>query len=232
VVDDTRRRLMAALERAAHRTPVRICPLPNKYPQDHPRLLVRAVSGVELPHRQSLEGEGLWCTDAGHIMDIHRAMNGGRPHTWQTVTVSGDAVSVPGNYRFPLGATLRDVVDQVGLIRSPRRIIVGSALRGIACPTPDVVLTKRTRGVVILRDAVRARRDATCCVRCGACQGVCPMRLDPRALLDVAERGRFPVPATLHAEACISCGLCDFVCPASLPLMSSAEQCRDHDTRG
>ncbi len=232
VVDDARRRLVAGLANAAHRTPVRVCPVPSKYPQDHPWLLVRAVTGLERPHSQSLESAGMWCTDAGRLMDIHRAVDAARPHTWQTVTISGDAVAVPGNYRFPLGSTLRDVVDQVGLLRSPRRIVVGSALRGVACSTPDVVLTKRTRCLAILRDAVRTRRDATGCVRCGACQDVCPVRLDPRALLDVAERGRFATASRLHPEACVSCGLCDFVCPSSLPLMNSAERCRDHVTSG
>jgi electron transport complex protein RnfC len=232
VVDDTRRTLVAALLLKTRRTPVRICPLPNKYPQDQPRLLVRSVAGTTLSHSQSLEDAGMWCTDACTLMDIHRAVISARPHTWQTVTVSGDAVARPGNYRFPLGATLREVVRQVGLERSPRRLLVGSALRGVACASPDLVLTKRTRAIAVLRDNLRVRHEATACIRCGACQDVCPMGLDPRALLEAAERKRFSVAARLLPQACVSCGLCDFVCPSSLPLMRGVEQCREHVSRG
>jgi electron transport complex protein RnfC len=228
VVDGGRRGLVATLTAAARGGPVRVLGVPNRYPQSRSVLLVRTITGIEVAaDRRPLDG-GIWVCDIGTALDTRRAWLEGRAATWRTATITGDAVAAPGNYRFAVGSTIRDVIDPIGLLESPRRIVVGGLLNGVAVPTADTVLTKRTWCVTADSRVRPVRLAAAACIRCGECLEVCPVRLDPRALLEAAERNRPDLSARLHPHACLDCGLCDYVCPSSLPLMRGVHWCREH----
>ena len=46
------------------------------------------------------------------------------------------------------------------------------------------------------------------CLYCGACLEVCPMKIDPKRLMD----------HKLTSKKCIDCGLCSYVCPSFINL--------------
>jgi electron transport complex protein RnfC len=106
--------------------------------------------------------------------------------------------------------------------------VVGSLLNGMGVATADTVLTKATRCVSAWHQIRRPPWEPQACIRCGACQEVCPVGLDPRALLDLAERRRFDRAALRRPHACVDCGLCDYVCPSWLPLTRGVRLCRTH----
>ncbi|UCG15686.1 MAG: SLBB domain-containing protein [Phycisphaerales bacterium] len=228
VLDSARRRLLSALAEVARGCPVRVHGVVSKYPQGMANLLVRTVAGAEVPCEATPAAVAVWVTDACAMMDVFRAVVQEQACTWQTVTVAGDAVSSPGNYRVAPGSTIGSLVRHAGLAKTPRQIIVGGVMNGIAVPTGDVVLTKRTRCVTVRCDGVRAPSEAMACLRCGECQDVCPVGLDPRGLLELAERNRLELAVRRHPQVCLDCGLCDYVCPSSLPLMRGVRRCREH----
>ena len=228
VLDSGRRRLVTALAEAARGSPVWVHGVVNKYPQGMANLLVRTVAGIEVPCGLTPAAVGVWVTDACTITDVFRAVVWGRACTWQTVTVAGDAISSPANYRVAPGVTVGDLVRHAGLAKTPRQILVGGVMNGTAVPTGHVVLTKRTRCVTVRCDGAGAPPEAMACLRCGACQEVCPVGLDPREMLELAEGNRLELAARRHPQACLDCGLCDYVCPSSLPLMRSVRRCREH----
>jgi len=231
VVSRTRRDLAAVLRGLCRGQPLRVRALLNRYPQAHPRLLVAALTNRATPVDGTPVHCGVWVIDAATLADLCRAVTGRTPVTWHTVTLLGDAVVTPGNYRMPAGLTVRQVVDRAGLAATPRRIIAGGWLNGVALHSPDVVLTRATRCLTV---QARTRRPPppAACIRCGACLEACPVGLDPRALYDRAERNRFDGVGRLYPQACLECGLCDYVCPSSLPLLRGVRRCCNHVRSG
>ncbi len=61
-------------------------------------------------------------------------------------------------------------------------------------------------------------RAAEPCISCGWCADVCPTRLRPIHLMEMALRGRNDHRLVDQLSWCIDCGLCSHVCPVSLPL--------------
>ena len=254
VVDARRRRLpgrrsfpggLAELRRAARALPVGVLGLPNKYPQSFTPLLVQSVTGREVPYLGSAREVGVWVVGVCTVLDIRRAALAALGQMGTVISVGGDAVARPGNYRIPLGVTVGDVARQVGAAGAAT-VLADNILSGPAVRHAKTVVTKRTQMLLFSTldhrslQAPTARRTLWAartppevrmpmgCIRCGRCQDHCPVGIDPRALLDLVERGRFDRVGGRFPAACIDCGLCDYVCPSSLPLMRAVQRSRSH----
>lgn len=64
------------------------------------------------------------------------------------------------------------------------------------------------------------------CIRCGACVEVCPIRLLPTKLADIAEADRQDEFRDMNGMECLGCGSCSFVCPARRMLAPSIQTMR------
>ncbi len=231
VVSRTRRDLAAVLRGLCPGQPIRVRAMMNRYPQAHPHLLAAALTGREVPIHGSPLDCGAWVIDAVTLWDLYGAVACRSPVAWHTITLLGDAVLTPGNYRVPVGLTVRQIVDRAGLAATPHRIIAGGWLNGVTVAGGDIVLTRKTRCLTVQSQTGR-RPPPAACIRCGACLEACPVGLDPRTLYDRAERNRFDRVERLHPRACLDCGLCDYVCPSSLPLMRGVQRCCEHVRSG
>ncbi len=224
-VDRAYASLVRLCERRSRRTPVRVAPVDNKYPQDHPHLLVKTIMQREVPLGKVPTDLGILVFDAADLVDMARALRG-EPATHRLITVIGDAARDPGNYRVPLGASIAHIARAVGA-ESVAHCVADCLLSGPGLVTLDAVVTRRTQ-LVFLSSAAPGRPNPIPCVRCGFCQDACPVQLDPLALWQAALRRRFDRALGLHPAACIDCGLCDYVCPSELPLMGGVQECRRH----
>ena len=117
--------------------------LETKYPQGAERQLIyattkRAIHAAMLP------------ADAGCIVDnvetliaINQAVRFGKPLMERVVTVSGDDIQNPGNFRVPIGMNHRELVDAAGgFITEPQKLISGGPMMGFAMVTLDAPVTK------------------------------------------------------------------------------------------
>lgn len=224
--DAAERRSYKRLRAAARRSNVQVAGLINKYPQHARVLLAHSLAGIETPPGRDpleagvlvLEGEALL-----HLAGALGAMGDGpTPMTHRMVSVAGSCVTTPGRYWIALGTSFAHVLDRVGFRQTPKRVIDGGPLTGIAVEHLDVVTTKQTSGLLVLDRAHDRTPAPGPCVRCGWCQEDCPVGLDPHMLLNFAERGDITGAAPYYPQACIECGVCSYVCPADLPLAAAA----------
>jgi electron transport complex protein RnfC len=220
-VDRNHHALVRTCEDRSHGTPVRVVPLANKYPQGHPALLTATIARRHPSVRSASPREAVAVLDVADLVDLARALRG-EPLTHRLVSVAGEIVRQPGNYRIPLGMAIGEVLARVGVRGSACAVAVNGLLSGPLVHGEDAVVS---RDVFALLPVLPARpRLAVNCVRCGDCQMYCPVDLDPRAI-HLAVAAEQPARASaLSPQACLTCGLCDFVCPSQLPLVESIQR--------
>jgi electron transport complex protein RnfC len=159
-------------------------------------------------------------------LDIDRAVFAGRPAGMQTLTVAGDAIERPGNYRVPFGVSVSTILERVGVRGRLERLVVSNALSGAALSTLETVLVPGVEGLFGWTMSGAEERGPIGCLRCGFCIDVCPVGIDPVGAYNAVELGRAERISTPVLQACIDCGLCDYVCPALLPLMEAVQRAR------
>ncbi|CDD08605.1 electron transport complex RnfABCDGE type C subunit [Dorea sp. CAG:317] len=164
--------------------------------------------------------------DAGCVVDnvatlisIYQAVAEGKPSMERIVTVSGNAVNEPGNFKVPFGINQAELVEAAGGFKSePEKLISGGPMMGFAMFTLDVPVTKTSSSILGFTKDEVAKYEPTACINCGRCVEACPSRLIPSRLADYAEH-HDEVAFTKHEGLeCMECGSCSFVCPAKRPL--------------
>ncbi|MCK4275315.1 MAG: RnfABCDGE type electron transport complex subunit C [Phycisphaerae bacterium] len=209
---DRYRRILAP----ARRLRINLVALQYKYPTGADKILLKVLTGKEVPPGREPMDVGVAVTDVATCLSVYRAAVCGEPATGRVVTVSGERASNAGNFYVPFGASYRELT---GTADPP--IIHGGPMNGLRCPE-DAVVGPSSDAVLAIDSPAPAA--ATPCIRCGWCTDHCPARLNVAVLNDVYELGRMDQARRLSAEACIGCGVCSYVCPARLPLSQRVKQ--------
>jgi H+/Na+-translocating ferredoxin:NAD+ oxidoreductase subunit C len=198
---------------------VKIQPLHVKYPQGAEKMLIRAVTGREVPSGKLPLHVGVVVQNVGSIAAIAEVFETGLPLIERIVTVTGHGLRRPANLIVPVGTRLRDVIDHCGgLTDDAAEVVVGGPMMGIAQPDLDAPVIKSTTGVVVLTDRELRARTSYACIRCGRCLDACPVFLNPSLLGILGQAGRYDEMADAHLADCMLCGSCSYVCPSNIPL--------------
>ncbi|HET9984879.1 MAG TPA: electron transport complex subunit RsxC [Longimicrobiales bacterium] len=199
--------------------PVEVLPLTVKYPQGAEKMLIKAVTGREVPSGKLPLHVGVVVQNVGSIATIAEVFETGLPLVERIVTVSGRGVRRPSNLIVPVGTKVRDVLDFCGgLTPDATEVVFGGPMMGLAQPDLDAPIVKGTTGVVVLTGADTHRRETYPCIRCGRCLEACPVFLNPSQLALLAQAGRYDEMEADHLADCMLCGSCSYVCPSNIPL--------------
>ena len=201
--------------------------LKTKYPQGGERQLIYATTGRRINSTMLPADVGCVVNNVDTIVAVYRAVMEGRPLIERIVTVTGDAVAVPQNFRVKIGTSYSQVLDAAGGFKStPEKIICGGPMMGFGMFDLNVPTTKTSTALLALsKDEVSAMEPGPC-INCGRCVEVCPGRVIPSRLADYAER--FDAEAFLanYGMECCECGCCSFICPAKRPLTQQIKSMR------
>jgi Na+-translocating ferredoxin:NAD+ oxidoreductase subunit C len=198
---------------------VSVIGLTVKYPQGAEKMLIKAVTGKEVPSGKLPMHVGVVVQNAGSIACIAEIFETGMPLIERVVTVSGPGVKRPSNLIIPVGSKLRDVLNFCGGLKDEAtEILFGGPMMGAAQSDLNTPLIKSTSGVVVLTRAESARKDVYACIRCGHCVDACPVFLVPSQLGVLAQAGRYEEMERMNLNDCMLCGSCSYVCPSNIPL--------------
>lgn len=218
-------RLLQEMVRGEERISVRA--LQTKYPQGAERTLIYAVTGRQINSSMLPADVGCVVNNVDTVVAIYRAVTEGRPLMERIVTVTGDAIENPQNYRVRIGMNYRELIEEAGGFRGkPEKIVCGGPMMGFAMFDLDVPTTKTSTALLCLsRDEVSAMEPGPC-INCGRCVEVCPGRVVPSRLADYAEHFDEEAFVKNNGMECCECGCCSYVCPAKRPLTQEIKSMR------
>ena len=223
-VEDNKNTAIEGLRRCMADFPeIELVVLPTRYPQGSEKQLIVALTGREVAAGRLPITAGCAVFNVSSCAAVCVAVEEGRPVTRRIVTVTGQAVERPGNYRVPIGTSFRDLIYAAGGLQvNARKVISGGPMMGKAQTDLSVTVVKATNCVLCLPP--QGQGTAGNCIRCGRCVSACPMHLQPLYLYGCGADGRRL--RQLHLWDCIECGCCSYICPARLPLTECFRQAK------
>lgn len=227
-VEDNKPDCIALLKQMAKDEPkISVCALKTKYPQGGERQLIYAVTGRRINSTMLPADVGCVVNNVDTVVAIYRAVREGRPLMERIVTVTGDAVADPANFRVRIGTSYEEILAAAGGFREkPEKIVCGGPMMGFAMYHLNIPATKTSTALLgLTRDEVSAMEPGPC-INCGRCVEVCPGRVVPSRLADYAEHSDKEAFLANYGMECCECGCCSFVCPARRQLTQQIKSMR------
>lgn len=198
---------------------IKVIKLKTKYPQGGEKQLIQALTGREVPSGKLPVTVGAIVDNVATAFAVYEAVYLGKPLMERVITVTGNNLSSPGNFKVPIGTSVRHLLDCVGglAVGEDYDIISGGPMMGKSISNIDAPILKATSGILVLNN--RKYRKEEPCISCSKCLQVCPMGLEPYLMIKLARKRMWETMRDRDVMDCIECGSCNWICPASKPLL-------------
>ena len=191
----------------------------TKYPQGAERQLIFANTGRAINSTMLPADAGCVVDNVETIISIYNAVVKGIPSMERVVTVTGDGVVNPGNYKVLFGTNQNELIEAAGGLKEGcEKVISGGPMMGFAMYTTDTPITKTSSSILCMSKDEVSACEPTACINCGRCVDACPSRIIPSRLADFAERHDEEAFIKFNGLECVECGSCSYVCPAKRQL--------------
>lgn len=201
---------------------IKINLLKTKYPQGSERQLIYACTGRKLNSSLLPADKGCIVQNIDTVSAIFDAVRSCTPLMYRIVTVTGDCIKSPANFRVPIGTSYKELIEKCeGFIKTPVQIISGGPMMGLSLFDLDVPVIKTSSALLCLSENDVHTHKETACINCGKCSDVCPERLMPMMLIRACESKNKERFEKLYGMECVECGACSYICPAKRPLTHS-----------
>lgn len=203
-------------EKLSDNTNIKVQVMKTKYPEGAERQLIYANTGRYINSSMLPADAGCIVHNVDTIVAVYEAVCMGIPLIDRIITVTGDAIVDPKNYKVLLGTSFQELIDAAGGYKGeePEKIIAGGPMMGKAVIRTDIPVVKGTSAILCMQIDEVAHCEPSNCIRCGRCVSVCPGRVNPTKLATLAERGKLDAFVEQDGMECCECGCCSYVCPA------------------
>ena len=205
---------------------VSVIPLPTLYPQGAEKIMVHNTTGLDVPEGKIPADVGVIVINVTTLASVASYIKTGMPLVERCVTVDGSAVKTPMNVLAPVGTSVTDMLNFVGVdMTTVGKVIFGGPMMGSAICSLNEPITKKTNAITVMSKEEAKEREASACIRCGSCVSACPMNLNPTAFASAIKLDNVDEKIAMlekySVALCMECGCCSYVCPANRPLVQN-----------
>jgi electron transport complex protein RnfC len=208
--------LSQVIERRFKEWNIEVMRLGNHYPQGWEIEVFRAALGLNIPHGELPMKYGVIGFNVSTASGVFDAVKHNLPVTKRYFTLTGDAIKFPQNYRVKVGTSVKKLIELSDGYKEEYdevNIILGGPMMGVSTVSDDVIVSKTTTSVIVLKNTEYQEEP---CVRCGSCVYSCPAHLEPVQIMNAVKRNDKETMKGLGAYKCIECGLCAYVCTSKI----------------
>ncbi|MDO5522652.1 MAG: electron transport complex subunit RsxC [Bacteroidia bacterium] len=221
-IEDDARACITAMQKSTDGiSGARVVALKTAYPQGAEQVLIKQITGKEIPSGSQPPAIGTLVMNVGTLFSIYQAVALGKPVTERVVTVSGKKLKNPRNLRTRLGTPVDSLLhDCGGVDETPRAVLHGGPMMGKAITSGDISVSAGTTAITVLFGEDN-KTDEMACIRCSECLFVCPVKLQPVLIHNARLLKNYDKANDLGALDCIQCGNCTYICPSKIDLLAS-----------
>ncbi|MFL4555676.1 electron transport complex subunit RsxC [Yersinia kristensenii] len=226
-IEDNKPEAIAALQQALRgQDEIQLRVVPTKYPSGGAKQLTKILTGKEVPFGQHSSSIGVLMQNVGTVVAIKRAIIDDEPLIERVVTLTGDALSQPGNFWARIGTPVLHLLKLAGFMPQQQpMVIMGGPLMGFTLPSLDVPIVKISNCLLAPAEAEMGLSEPEqSCIRCGLCVDACPAGLLPQQLYWFSRGEEHEKARNHNLFDCIECGACAYVCPSNIPLVQYYRQ--------
>lgn len=149
-IEDNKRDAVAKIKEAVKGDPdIEVKTVYTKYPQGGERSLIYATTGRMVNSSMLPADVNCVVNNIDTVYAIYNAVENKLPLTHRIVTVTGNAIANPQNFRVPIGTNLAELVDAAGgFTEQPEKIISGGPMMGMALYNLNIPVTKGTSALL------------------------------------------------------------------------------------
>ncbi|EOG8341789.1 electron transport complex subunit RsxC, partial [Yersinia enterocolitica] len=226
-IEDNKPEAITALQHALRgQDKIQLRVIPTKYPSGGAKQLTKILTGKEVPFGKHSSSIGVLMQNVGTVVAIKRAVIDDEPLIERVVTLTGDALSKPGNFWARIGTPVLHLLKLAGFTpQNQPMVIMGGPLMGFTLPSLDVPIVKISNCILAPTEAeMRLSEPEQSCIRCGLCVDACPAGLLPQQLYWFSRGEEHEKARNHNLFDCIECGACAYVCPSNIPLVQYYRQ--------
>ena len=216
IEDNKPKAIQLLKEMVANNPKIKVNKMKTKYPEGAERQLIYANTKRYINSNMLPADAGCIVHNIDTLVAIYEAIYNGKPLIERIVTVTGDAIVNPKNYKVLLGTNFQELIDAAGGYKKdePEKIIAGGPMMGKAVISTDIPIVKGSSAILCMQEDEVAACEPSNCIRCGRCVSVCPGRVNPSKLAKLAELGKIDEFVEQDGMECCECGCCSYICPA------------------
>ena len=195
---------------------IELCCVGNFYPQGWEVAMIKSATGIELNQGELPSNRGIINFNVSTMVGLYKAIKYNMPVIKRFITITGDGIKHPKNFRVRVGTSIRDLLPLCGGFKNPdneKVFIMGGPMMGNSVPSDDIIVSKTVTSIIVL-DKTSDKEEP--CVRCGSCVLSCPVHLEPVQIMNAVKAIDKERIKKLNPLKCIECGLCTYSCTSKI----------------
>lgn len=195
---------------------IELCCVGNFYPQGWEVAMIKSATGIQLKPGELPSNRGIINFNVSTMVGLYKAIKYNMPVIKRDITITGDGINYPKNFRVRVGTSIKDLIPMCGGYKNPEKekvFILGGPMMGASVPSDDCIITKTVTSIIVLNKTDYKEEP---CVRCGSCVLSCPVHLEPVQIMNAVKTLDKERIKKLNPLKCIECGLCTYSCTSKI----------------
>ncbi|ALD15078.1 electron transporter RnfC [Buchnera aphidicola (Aphis glycines)] len=199
----------------------KICILKKKYPGGSSKILIKSLTGKEIPFGKHAIDIGYLIFNIATVYAIKRAIVNGEPLIQRIVSLYNYATNLSKNFLIKIGTPINFFLNYLKIENHVNNIIdIGGIFMNNMLTDLNYSISKDINCITIKKYTKKTKKIVSYpCINCGYCVQVCPVNLLPQKLYLYSKNNNHKKTKQSYIMDCIECKACEKICPSNIPLV-------------